>query len=94
MTACQLQLHFNFPVRELTQPWCEYPLKWAITSWWWDHGLLYIPCSAGAAWAGTNFTPWWDEAVAYGNIAHMSTFTDFLLGPGLNPSHLHNSTSR
>ena len=28
---------------ELTQPLCEYPLKWAITSCWWDQGSLYIP---------------------------------------------------
>ena len=47
---------------ELTQP-CEYPLKWAITSWWWDQGSLYITCRAGAApvlphRGGTNFTPW------------------------------------
>ena len=32
---------------ELTQPWCEYPLKWTITSWWWDQGSLYIPHRAG-----------------------------------------------
>ena len=32
---------------ELIQPWCKYPLRWAITSWWWDQGLLYIPHRAG-----------------------------------------------
>ena len=35
------------PSWELTQPWCEYPLKWAITSWWWDQRSLYIPHRAG-----------------------------------------------
>ena len=28
---------------ELTQPRCEYPLNWSITSWWWNQGSLYIP---------------------------------------------------
>ena len=32
-------VYFNQePSWELTQPWCEYPLKWAITSWGWDKG--------------------------------------------------------
>ena len=59
---------------ELTQPWCEYPLKCAIISWWWDQGSVYIPYRENTTpvlphRASTNFTPWWGDTVSYGNTA-------------------------
>ena len=70
--------NFNFPARnspQPTQPWCEYYLVWAITSWWWDQVSALHPIQGQhhpvlPYRAGTNFTTWYCEAVTYGNTAH------------------------
>ena len=80
---------FNFPARnppKPTQLWCEYYLVWAITSWWWDQVPALHPIQS---WhhhviqhrAGTNFRPWYGEAVTYRNTAQC-----FHPLPGIKPS--------
>ena len=81
--ACEsrftLYLPSQEPYWELTLPWCEYPPKCAIISWWWGQWSPWCRRSLSILphRTCTNFTPWWDEAVAYGNTAqhfHSPTF--------------------